>query len=153
MVLGKRMLLLAAYCGLAWGQTGFTTIQDRLFKADGTLFNGSLTIQWSTFDVNNIGTIVQQSTTVAVVNGNLQVQLAPNNTAPPPANIYTVLYESDGREQFSETWTVPVSTVALKVAVVRIGTQAVTVSGTGARRRRSPNRASSTCRRTWRNGL
>jgi hypothetical protein len=131
MALGKRMLLLAAYCGLAWGQTGFTTIQDTLFKADGTLFNGSLTIQWSTFDVSN-GTVVQQSTTVPVVNGNLQVQLAPNNTAQPPANIYTVLYESDGREQFAETWTIPVSTVALKVAVVRIGTQAVTLSGTGA---------------------
>ena len=129
MALGKRMLLLAAYCGLAWSQTGFTTIQDTLFKADGTLFNGSLTIQWSTFDINN-GTVVQQSTTVAVVNGNLQVQLAPNNTAPPPANIYTVLYQSDGREQFAETWTVPVSTVSLKVAVVRIGTLAA--SGTGA---------------------
>src|SRR5580698_5016766 len=109
MALGKRMLLLAAYCGLAWSQTGFTTIQDTLFKADGTLFNGSLTIQWSTFDVSN-GTVVQQSTTVPVVNGNLQVQLAPNNTAQPPANIYTVLYESDGREQFAETWTIPVST-------------------------------------------
>jgi hypothetical protein len=132
MALGKRMLLLAAYCGLAWGQTGFTTIQDTLFKADGTLFNGSLTIQWSTFDANDIGTIVQQSTTVPVVNGNLLVQLAPNNTAPPPTNTYTVLYESDGREQFAETWTVPVSTVALKVAVVRIGTQTVTVATTGA---------------------
>jgi hypothetical protein len=130
MALGKRTLLLAAYCGLAWSQTGFTTIQDTLFKADGTLFNGSLTIQWSTFDVTN-GTIVQQSTTVAVVNGNLQVQLAPNNTAPPPANIYTVLYESDGREQFAETWAVPVSTVPLKVAVVRIGTLAATGTGTG----------------------
>jgi hypothetical protein len=130
MALGKRMLLLAAYCGLAWSQTGFTTIQDTLFKADGTLFNGSLTIQWSTFDIDN-GTVVQQSTTVAVVNGNLQVQLAPNNTAPPPANIYTVLYQSDGREQFAETWTVPVSTVPLKVAVVRIGTLAAAGTGVG----------------------
>ena len=77
MALGKKMLLLAAFCGLAWGQTGLTTIQDTLFKADGTRFNGTLTIQWVTFDVNNVGTVVQQSTSVAVVNGNLQVQLAP----------------------------------------------------------------------------
>ncbi len=82
MALGKKMLLLAAFCGLAWGQTGLTTIQDTLFKADGTLYNGSLTIQWSTFDTTNPGTIVQQSTTVAVINGNLFTLLAPNATAP-----------------------------------------------------------------------
>jgi hypothetical protein len=129
MALGKGMLLLAAFCGLAWSQTGLTTIQDTLFKADGTFFNGSLTIQWSTFDAINIGTIVQQSTTVAVVNGNLFTLLAPNATAQPPANVYTVLYQSDGREQFAETWTVPVSTVPLKVSQVRVGSQAI--SGTG----------------------
>jgi hypothetical protein len=132
MALGKKMLLLAAFCGLAWSQTpGLTTIQDKLFKADGTLFNGTLTIQWSTFDVTNVGTIVQQSTSVAVVNGNLLVQLAPNSTAQPPANIYTVQYQSDGREQFAETWAVPVSTVPLTVAAVRIGTQAASSGGGG----------------------
>ena len=129
MPLGRKMLLLAALSGLAWGQTGLTTIQDTLFKADGTRFNGTLTIQWVTFDANNIGTIVQQSKSVAVVNGNLQVQLAPNSTAPSPANVYTVRYQSDGRDQFTETWTVPVNPVPLKVALVRIGTQAI--SGTG----------------------
>jgi hypothetical protein len=138
MALGKKMLLLAALCGLVWGQTGLTRIQDTLFEADGTLFNGTLTIQWSTFDANNIGTIVQQSTSVPVVNGNLLVQLAPNNTATPPANIYTVMYESDGREQFTEQWTVPLSTVPLKVAVVRIGSQPATTTGTGTNTNSSP---------------
>ena len=130
MALGKRVLLLAAFCGLAWGQTGLTTIQDTLFNADGTRFNGSLTIQWSTFDATNIGTIVQQSRTVAVVNGNLLVQLVPNATAQPPANVYTVQYQSDGREQFTETWTVPVSAVPLSVSVVRTGSR--TISSTSA---------------------
>jgi len=131
MELGKKMLLLAAFCGLAWSQTGLTTIQDTLFKADGTKFDGTLTIQWVTFDVNNVGTVVQQSTTVSVVNGNLQVQLAPNATAPSPANVYTVLYQSDGRDQFTETWTVPANPVPLKVALVRIGTQAISGTGVG----------------------
>jgi hypothetical protein len=138
MALGKKMLLLAALCGLAWGQTGLTTIQDTLFEADGTLFNGTLTIQWSTFDVNNIGTIVQQSINVTVANGNLLVQLAPNNTATPPANIYTVMYESDGREQFTEQWTVPVSTVPLKVPVVRLGSQPATTTTGGTNTSSSP---------------
>src|ERR671931_1566435 len=85
----------AALCGLAIGQTGLTTIQDTLFKADGTRFSGTVTIRWSTFDSANIGTIVQQSKTVQVTNGNLQVQVAPNSGAPAPANTYTVQYQSD----------------------------------------------------------
>jgi hypothetical protein len=131
MARGKTTILLAIYAGLACGQTGLTTIQDTLFKADGTLFNGSMTIQWSTFDANNIGTIVQQSESVPVVNGNLYLQLVPNATAAPPANVYTVQYQSDGREQFAETWTVPVSTVPLRVAQVRVGSQAITTTGGG----------------------
>ncbi|MDP9053079.1 MAG: hypothetical protein M3N93_02060 [Acidobacteriota bacterium] len=130
MALGKKMLLLAAFCGIAWGQTGLTTIQDTLFKADGTRFSGTLAIHWNTFDTTNPGTIVQQSTTVSVVNGNLQLSLAPNAGAQPPANVYTVQYQSDGREQFAETWTVPVSTAHLPVSSVRTGT--LSTSGIGA---------------------
>jgi hypothetical protein len=117
----RKILMLAALCGLAWSQTGLTTIQDTLFKADGTRFTGTITIHWSTFDSADIGTIVQQSKSVQVVNGNLQVQLTPNASAQSPANTYTVQYQSDGREQFGETWTVPASTRALKVSEVRTG--------------------------------
>lgn len=89
--------------------------------ADGIRFNGTLTIHWSTFDTSS-GTIVQQSRSLAVTNGNLQVQLAANAGALPPANSYTVNYQSDGREQFSESWTIPQVSRALKVAEVRTGT-------------------------------
>jgi hypothetical protein len=135
MPLGRRILALCALCGLAWsqtawGQTGLTTIQDTLFKADGTRFTGTLTIQWSTFDVTNVGTIVQQSRSVPVVNGNLQVQLAPNATAPSPANTYAVTYQSDGTQQFAETWTVPVSATALTVRDVRTGSGTSSGGGT-----------------------
>ncbi len=120
-----RIVFAIAACVPALGQT-LTTIQDTLFKADGTRFSGSLTIHWTTFDAANLGTVVQQSRSVTVVNGNLQVQLAPNANATAPANVYTVFYQSDGRNQFAETWTVPVSTTALKVAAVRTGTLAST---------------------------
>src|SRR5206468_7983152 len=82
----------------------------------------------STFDAA-LGTVAQQSTTVSVLNGNLQVHLAPNVGAPPPANVYSVSYQSDGREQFGEIWTVPVSSVPLSVPQVRIGN---IVSGGGS---------------------
>lgn len=122
MQLCRKTLLVASLCAMALGQTGLTTIQDTLFKADGTRFNGSLVITWSTFDTTNPGTIVQQSLTVPVVNGNLLAQLVPNATQQAPANVYAVQYQSDGSQQFTETWTVPVSTVPLRVSQVRTGT-------------------------------
>jgi hypothetical protein len=136
MQLCRKTLALAALCGLAiiqtgHAQTGLTTIQDTLFEADGTRFNGTLTIQWSTFDAVNIGTIVQQSRSVSVVNGNLLLQLAPNAGAQAPANVYTVHYQSDGNQQFTETWTVPVTTQALTVSAVRTGSVTISSGGTG----------------------
>jgi len=105
----------------AWAQTGLTTVQDTLFRADGTRFSGTLVVHWNTFDASGIGTIVQQSRSVPVQNGNLQLQLAPNAGSPSPTNIYTVQYESDGLEQFTEVWTVFPSSVPVKVADVRTG--------------------------------
>ncbi len=130
MALRRTMLLVAALCGLAWSQTtGLTTIQDTLYQADGTRYSGSLMISWSTFDATNIGTIVQQSKNVVVANGNLLVQLAPNASAPAPANIYKVLYQSDGRSQYTETWVVPVSSKPLTVSAVRVSSQTGTGGG------------------------
>jgi hypothetical protein len=120
--LSPAILLVSVLCGIISAQSGLTTIQDTLFDADGARYNGTLFIQWSTFDTTNPGTIIQQSKTVQVSNGNLLVQLAANNTATPPANIYSVLYQSDGDQQYSETWSVPFSATPLKVTQVRIGT-------------------------------
>lgn len=131
---GKRILAACAFLVLATlanGQSVLTTIQDTLFSADGTRFNGTLTIQWSTFDTTNLGTVVQQSKTVPVVNGNLYVQLAANSTQPPPANTYTVTYQSDGNQQFTETWSVPSSATPLLVRNVRVSGATTTSGGSG----------------------
>ena len=122
------LLAATALCGLAMAQTPLVTIQDTLFMADGARYNGTLLIRWSTFDTNN-GTIVQQSRTVTVSNGNLQIQLAANALVPAPANSYSVSYQSGGREQFSEAWTVPQVTRSLKVSEVRTGTFAANSGG------------------------
>ncbi len=118
--LSPAIILAPVICSVLSGQGALTTIQDTLFDADGARYNGSLTIQWGTF-TSGSGQIVQHSSTVQVVNGNLLVQLAPNNTATPPANIYTVQYQTDGSSQYTETWSVPVSTTPLKVSQVRVG--------------------------------
>jgi hypothetical protein len=96
-----------------------TTIQDVLYKADGTRFHGTLSISWTSFEAIDQSAIAQQSTTVTVVNGNLQVQLVPTTTATPAA-FYTVVYNSDGLVQFQETWAVPSSVQPLRIRDVRV---------------------------------
>jgi len=131
-----RRTLLAAVCLASAVAAGppLTTIQDVLYKADGTRFNGTLTISWSSFQAVDSSTIVTQSATVKVVEGNLRVQLVPSTTATPPV-YYTVTYNSDGRVQFQETWAVPSSTQPLRVRDVRTtapGTVAADTGTTGA---------------------
>jgi hypothetical protein len=95
-----------------------TTIQDVLYKADGTRFSGTLTISWTSFQAVDNTSVVTQSTTVKVLNGNLRVELVPNTTST-PATIYTVTYNSDGFAQFQESWSVPSSLTPLHVRDVR----------------------------------
>ncbi len=109
-----------------------TTIQDVLYKADGTRFNGSVTISWNSFQAADNSSIVTQSTTVKVVDGVFRVQLAPTTTAVPQV-YYSVVYTSDGRVQFQETWAVPSSGQALRIRDVRIAAAtAASSSGSSA---------------------
>ncbi|MFN3323916.1 MAG: hypothetical protein ACK5AZ_10505 [Bryobacteraceae bacterium] len=96
-----------------------TTIQDTLYKADGTLFSGFAFVEWKGFQVDGSSNVATQSAVVPIINGVLYVQLAPTTTVSPSA-YYTVRYNSDGRIQFTETWVVPLSPVPLKLKDVRI---------------------------------
>ena len=124
------MLLAAAMAGCALAAPPLTTIQDVLYKADGTPFNGTLTISWTSFQASDNSDIVTQSTTVIVVAGNLHVQLVPT-TSGSPAVYYTVTYNSDGRVQFQETWSVPASAQPMRVRDVRVATAGAETGGGG----------------------
>jgi hypothetical protein len=117
-----RCMFLAAVCLASAGAATpqLTTIQDVLYKADGTRFYGILTISWSSFQSPNSVPIVTQSLTVKVVNGILRVQLVPSPIS--PVSYYTVVYNSGGRVQFQETWLVPSSTQPVPVSAVRVNT-------------------------------
>jgi hypothetical protein len=110
--------------GIALAQPPLTTIQDTLYKADGTPFNGFLVISWNSFQADNQANIVSQSITVKVVDGYFRVQLVPTADANPPSS-YTVTYNSDGRVQFQETWVVGTSTTPVTIADVRVSTTSV----------------------------
>jgi hypothetical protein len=127
----RRMFLATVCLASAWAATPqLTTIQDVLYKADGSRFSGILTISWGSFQSADSANIVMQSVTVRVINGILRVQLVPSATA--PAAYYTVVYNSDGRVQFQETWSVPASSTPLKVSAVRVNNSAANVTSGGS---------------------
>ena len=105
-----------------------TVIQDILYKADGTRFNGVLEIRWNNFQAGDSSVVATQSVTVQIVNGVLKVLLVPTTNASAGAN-YQVNYSSAGKYQFTETWAVPPSTSTLRVKDVRVGTGTTVGSG------------------------
>jgi hypothetical protein len=95
-----------------------TTIQDVIYKADGTRFNGVAYIEWKSFETPNQVPIARQSLTIAIVDGNLKVRLVPTTNSS-TGGYYYVRYHSDGRIQFSEMWAVPPSSASINLSTVR----------------------------------
>jgi hypothetical protein len=114
-------LVLSPVC---FGGPTLTTIQDSLYKADGTPFNGVAIISCTSFVAADSSNIAQQILRVPIVNGNLYVQLVPTTTAT-PSGTYTVQYNADGRVAFSEQWAVPPSASPLGIQDVRVSSGTV----------------------------
>jgi hypothetical protein len=95
-----------------------TTIEDIIYKADGSRFNGVAFIEWKSFQAADTSSIATHSVTATIRSGAIRVQLVPTTDASSGA-YYSVHYNSDGRIQFSETWAVPPSTSVLKLKDVR----------------------------------
>ena len=117
--LGRLFLFLAlgATDARLWAQPPLTTIRDTVYRADGRPFNGLVLIEWKTFQASNNANIGAQGTTVKVVNGNLYVRLT--STTQATNAYYLVRYNSDGQFQFSEIWSVPASSAALRLRDIR----------------------------------
>lgn len=118
----------ALWAALLWVQAGqagppLTTIQDVIYKADGTHFSGTVTISWNGFEAPDTSEIGTHMLTVKVTDGNLRVKLVPTLAAD-PAVYYTAVYNSDGHVQFTETWAVPASPLPLRLRDVRVSTPA-----------------------------
>lgn len=95
-----------------------TPIQDTLYKADGTRFEGVAQIEWKTFQAANGAEVPQNVLSVRIVAGQLRVHLVPTTNALKPA-YYTVRYNSEGHTQFIEFWSVPPSSAPLRLSDVR----------------------------------
>src|SRR5450631_3063633 len=120
----RLFVLLLAATGLVQAQPALTTIQDILYRADGTRFSGTMFITWSSFLAGDTSNIATANLTVPIVNGVLRVQLVPTTTASAGAQ-YNVTYQSGGVNQFTEVWAVPPSGPRLRVRDVRLSSGVV----------------------------
>jgi hypothetical protein len=111
----KRTLLAAmAASTMAAAQPALTTIQDTLYRADGTRFNGTLFITWNAFQAGDTSNIATANLTVPIISGVLKVGLVPTTTATAGAQ-YNVTFNSRGINQFTQVWAVPPSTIPLRI--------------------------------------
>jgi hypothetical protein len=106
-----------------------TTIQDTLYKADGTRFNGVAYIEWNSFQASDSSAVATSNIVVPIVDGALRVRLVPTSNASAGAR-YVVRYHSEGKVQFTETWNVIPSTSTVNLAAVRVANGASTGGST-----------------------
>jgi hypothetical protein len=111
------MAIVAA--GMIEAQPALSTIQDILYRADGTRFNGTIFITYDAFQAGDTSSIATANLTVPIVNGVLNVQLVPTTIASAGAQ-YNLTYNSQGVNQFTQVWAVPPSSVVLRVRDVLV---------------------------------
>ncbi len=106
-----------AYCALS--QNTLTQIRDVVDNADGSPFNGTVTITWNGFTAPNGNTIAPHSTSAQIYNGALSILLVPSTTASAGAYYVAAYNSTDGLTTWTETWQVPPSTTPLTLSQVR----------------------------------
>ena len=115
-----RQALLLLLCGAGTLMAGptLTTIEDTLYRADGTKFNGVVFVEWKSFDAADATSVPSRTLTTRVTDGLLRLALVPTTNATPGA-YYRVRFNSDGRTDFVEYWAVPPSATPLRLRDVR----------------------------------
>ncbi len=105
-------------------QPALTTIEDTLYRADGARFNGTIYITYNAFQAGDNSNIATANEILPIVNGVLNVSLAPTTTASAGAQ-YNVTFSQNGVNQFTQVWAVPPSSVTLHLRDVLVSTGTV----------------------------
>ncbi|MEO7027819.1 MAG: hypothetical protein ABI147_00255 [Acidobacteriaceae bacterium] len=102
-------VMMAVLVRVASAQVATTTVQDTVYRADGTVAAGSVLVSWSAFTTAS-GSAVQTGTTAVTIGagGLLTVTLAPNAGATPMGSYYTAVYHLDDGSTSREYWVIPV---------------------------------------------
>ncbi len=96
-----------------------TTVNDTVYRADGTPAGGTLLISWPGFTTSGGQAVAAGNESVPLgANGALSVALVPNAGATPVNSYYTVVYQLDDGTVKTEYWIVP-TTSPTTLGVVR----------------------------------
>src|SRR5579872_3124461 len=101
-------------CASLRATPALTTIEDTLFTADASRFNGVVTISWPSFDAADASNVAGETLRLRITNGILFVQLVPTTNAESPV-VYSVQYTSQDGIQSNETWAVPPGILPVRV--------------------------------------
>lgn len=115
----REFVLAVAAASIALATPPLSLIQDTIYRADGTRFNGVAVIEWKSYQASDASAIAADRLTIRILNGAIRVQLVPTTDASPGA-VYKVVF-TDGSTQFTENWGVPPSNSPLRLRDVRLG--------------------------------
>lgn len=106
-------------CGRAQAQVAMTTVQDTVYRADGTQASGTVVVTWPTF-TTAAGQAVAAGNTSATIgpNGALSVALTPNAGATPTGTYYTAVFHLDDGTTSQQYWVIPVSATPVTLSAV-----------------------------------
>jgi len=102
-------LISVLWCALAVRAQGppTTTINDVIYRADGTAAGGTLLISWPAFAVGGKAVAAGGKSVAIGPNGAVSIALAPNQDASPSGTVYKVLLKLDDGTTATEYWRVP----------------------------------------------
>ncbi len=96
-----------------------TLVQDTLYRADGSVAHGKLTIRWNAFSTSAGEAVAAGEMTESTdVNGGIAIPLIPNAGSNPAGTYYTVVIKLDDGTTSEEQWVVP-TTSPTTVAAIR----------------------------------
>jgi hypothetical protein len=115
-------MLIAALLGLrgrALAQVATTTVQDTVYRADGTQASGAVVVSWPTF-TTAAGQAVAAGNTAATIgpNGALSMALTPNAGAIPTGTYYTAVFHLDDGTTSQQYWVIPVSATPVMLSAI-----------------------------------
>ena len=112
-------LLVMAAMSARGSTPAMTTINDVLYRADGSPARGMLLISWPAFTTADNKPVAAGTMDVALgANGEVQIELAPNAGGNPAGTYYKVVLKLDDGTTDTEYWVVPGSSPA-GIAAIR----------------------------------
>ena len=124
MLLALSSLWTVVYPLAAWAQSApaiaTTTVQDTVYRADGTTASGTVLITWPAFVTASGQSVPGGNTSVTLgAAGALSVALVSNAGSNPMGSYYTVIYHLDDGTVTREYWVVPTSAASVQVSAIR----------------------------------